>query len=43
MLLTMRPAIMGPFTLPRSLQAVGWAATAAMAATVVALVWSWFA
>jgi len=29
--------------LPRSLQAVGWAATVAMAATVVALVWSWFA
>jgi NRAMP (natural resistance-associated macrophage protein)-like metal ion transporter len=43
MLMTMRPAIMGRFTLPRSLQAVGWAATVAMAATVVALVWSWFA
>ena len=42
MLLTMRPAIMGRFTLPRSLQTVGWVATVAMAATVVALVWSWF-
>jgi NRAMP (natural resistance-associated macrophage protein)-like metal ion transporter len=41
MLLTMRPAIMGRFTLPPLLQWVGWMATAAMAATVVALVWSW--
>jgi len=41
MLLTMRPAIMGRFTLPRPLLMVGWLATAAMAATVVALVWSW--
>ena len=41
MLLTMRPAIMGRFTLPRLLQVVGWVATVAMAATVVALVWSW--
>lgn len=42
MFMTMRPAIMGRFTLPRLLLVVGWLATAAMAATVVALVWSWF-
>ena len=41
--LTMRPAIMGHFTLPRALQAMGWLATAVMAATVIALVWSWIA
>ena len=39
--LTMRPAIMGGFTLPRTLLVMGWVATAAMAATVIALVWSW--
>jgi len=38
--LTMRPAIMARFTLPRPLQIMGWIATAAMAATVVALLWS---
>jgi NRAMP (natural resistance-associated macrophage protein)-like metal ion transporter len=41
MFLTMRPAIMGRFTLPRPLQAVGWVATAAMAATVAAMFASW--
>jgi Mn2+/Fe2+ NRAMP family transporter len=41
MLLTMRPAVMDRFTLPRLLQWVGWVATAGMAATVVALVWTW--
>ena len=39
--LTMRPAIMERFTLPRTLLVIGWLATAAMAATVIALVWSW--
>ncbi len=38
---TMRPAIMGSFTLPRLLLVMGWLATAAMVATVVALAWSW--
>jgi NRAMP (natural resistance-associated macrophage protein)-like metal ion transporter len=38
--MTMRPAVMGGFTLPRPLQAMGWLATAAMAATVAALGWS---
>jgi NRAMP (natural resistance-associated macrophage protein)-like metal ion transporter len=41
MCLTMRPAIMARFTLPRSLQVMGWLATAAMAVTVVAMVASW--
>ena len=41
MLLTMRRSIMAGFTLPRSLQIMGWIATAAMAATVVALITSW--
>jgi Mn2+/Fe2+ NRAMP family transporter len=41
MRLTMRPAIMASFTLPRPLQVMGWVATAAMAATVVAMVASW--
>jgi NRAMP (natural resistance-associated macrophage protein)-like metal ion transporter len=41
MRLTRRPAIMASFTLPRSLQAMGWLATAAMAATVVAMIGSW--
>ncbi len=42
MRLTRRPAIMASFTLPRSLQVMGWLATVAMAATVVAMVGSWF-
>jgi Mn2+/Fe2+ NRAMP family transporter len=41
MLLTMRRSIMAGFTLPLSLQIMGWIATAAMAATVVAMVASW--
>jgi NRAMP (natural resistance-associated macrophage protein)-like metal ion transporter len=41
MRLTMRPAIMARFTLPRSLQTMGWLATFAMAATVVAMVGLW--
>jgi NRAMP (natural resistance-associated macrophage protein)-like metal ion transporter len=41
MLLTMRRSIMAGFTLPLSLQIMGWLATATMAATVVAMGWSW--
>ena len=41
--MTMRPAIMGRFTLPRPLQVMGWLATAAMVTTVAALAWSWMA
>ena len=37
MILTMRRDIMGAFTLPRPLQAVGWLATIVMAATIVAM------
>ena len=37
MLMTMRPAIMGDFTLPRPLWAIGWLSTGAMAATVLAM------
>ncbi len=38
--MTMRPAIMGSFTLPWKLRVTGWLATAAMAATVLAMGWS---
>ncbi len=41
MRLTMRRDIMGDFTLPRLLRAIGWLATLAMALTVVALVVTW--
>jgi len=41
MRLTMLPAIMDRFTLPRSLQMMGWLATGAMAVTVIAMVVSW--
>jgi NRAMP (natural resistance-associated macrophage protein)-like metal ion transporter len=41
MLLAMRRSIMAGFTLPLSLQILGWLATATMAATVVAMIWSW--
>jgi Mn2+/Fe2+ NRAMP family transporter len=41
MLLTMRPSIMAEFTLPLALQILGWLATATMAMTVAAMVWSW--
>ncbi|HXP97489.1 MAG TPA: divalent metal cation transporter [Telmatospirillum sp.] len=43
MSLSMRPKIMASFTLPRSLQAVGWIATAVMAITVIAMVVTWLA
>jgi NRAMP (natural resistance-associated macrophage protein)-like metal ion transporter len=38
MIMTMRKDIMGAFTLPRALQAIGWLATAVMAMTIVAMV-----
>jgi Mn2+/Fe2+ NRAMP family transporter len=38
MLLTMRRDIMGRFTLPRPLQAIGWLATIVMGAATVALI-----
>jgi Mn2+/Fe2+ NRAMP family transporter len=41
MLLTMRRSIMAEFTLTLPLQIMGWLATATMAATVLAMVWSW--
>jgi Mn2+/Fe2+ NRAMP family transporter len=41
MLMTMRRSIMERFTLPLALQIMGWAATATMATTVVAMIWSW--
>jgi NRAMP (natural resistance-associated macrophage protein)-like metal ion transporter len=43
MLLAVRPSVMGKFTLPRSLQILGWIATAAMAASAAAMIVSWFA
>jgi NRAMP (natural resistance-associated macrophage protein)-like metal ion transporter len=42
MYLTMRRSIMARFTLPLPLQIIGWIATATMAATVVAMIASWF-
>ncbi len=41
MSLSMRKSIMGAFTLPLALRAVGWLATAAMAGTVIAMIVSW--
>jgi hypothetical protein len=41
MLMTMKPAVMGRFTLPWPLAAVGWAATSVMAVTVLAMLWTW--
>ena len=40
--LSMRPGIMAGFTLPLPLRIVGWLATIAMAATVVAMAATWF-
>jgi len=37
MMLAVKPAVMGPFTLSRRLQALGWIATLVMAAAVVAM------
>ena len=41
MLMAAREDVMGKFTLPRALVALGWLATAAMAATVAAMFVSW--
>jgi Mn2+/Fe2+ NRAMP family transporter len=38
MFMTTRKDIMGAFTLPRALQAMGWLSTAVMAMTIVAMV-----
>jgi Mn2+/Fe2+ NRAMP family transporter len=38
MIFSMRKDIMGDFTLPPLLQAIGWLATAVMAMTIVAMV-----
>jgi hypothetical protein len=43
MCLTMRRSIMAGFTLPLGLRIMGWLATATIAVTVVAMVWSWVA
>ncbi|MBV9859195.1 MAG: divalent metal cation transporter [Alphaproteobacteria bacterium] len=41
MLMTARPQIMGPFTLPRPLWVMGWLSTAAMAFTVAMMFATW--
>jgi NRAMP (natural resistance-associated macrophage protein)-like metal ion transporter len=41
--LSMRPAIMAAYTLPRPLQALGWVATIVMAITVAAMIATWLA
>jgi NRAMP (natural resistance-associated macrophage protein)-like metal ion transporter len=41
MFMTMRRTVMAGFTLPPALQIMGWVATATMATTVVAMIWSW--
>jgi NRAMP (natural resistance-associated macrophage protein)-like metal ion transporter len=41
MLMTMRPQVMGRFTLPRWLWAIGWLSTAAMAVAVVMMFVNW--
>ncbi len=41
MLMARRPAVMGRFTLPLLLSLVGWLATAVMAVTVLAMLWTW--
>jgi Mn2+/Fe2+ NRAMP family transporter len=41
MIMTMRPKIMGEFTLPRPLWAVGWLSTAVMAVTVAGMIVTW--
>ena len=42
MVLAARPVVMGRFTLGRRLRAMGWLATAVMAAAAAGMVWSWF-
>jgi hypothetical protein len=39
--MTMRPAVMGQFTLPRPLRAVGWASTVVMALAVAVMFATW--
>ena len=41
MLMTMRPEVMGAFTLPRPLWAMGWLSTAAMAIAVAVMFATW--
>ena len=41
MIMAMEPKIMGRFTLPRLLWAMGWLSTAVMAATVAIMFWTW--
>ncbi len=41
MLMTMRPEVMGPFTLPRSLWVLGWLSTATMALSVIIMFVTW--
>jgi NRAMP (natural resistance-associated macrophage protein)-like metal ion transporter len=41
MIMTVQPKVMGEFTLPRPLWAVGWLSTAVMAVTVVAMFATW--
>jgi NRAMP (natural resistance-associated macrophage protein)-like metal ion transporter len=41
MIMTMQPKVMGDFTLPRPLWAMGWLSTAVMAVTVVAMFATW--
>jgi Mn2+/Fe2+ NRAMP family transporter len=41
MIMTMQPNVMGPFTLPRWLWAVGWVSTAAMAFAVAIMFATW--
>ena len=41
MIMTMQPKIMGQFTLPRPLWAIGWLSTAAMAVAVVIMLATW--
>src|SRR6185437_6722031 len=41
MVMTMQRKVMGQFTLPRPLWALGWVSTAAMAVAVVAMVATW--
>ena len=41
MLMTMRPKVMGAFTLPRPLWAMGWLSTAVMAVSVTIMFVTW--
>ncbi|MGA2409464.1 MAG: divalent metal cation transporter, partial [Candidatus Binataceae bacterium] len=41
MIMTMRPDVMGPFTLPRPLWVMGWLSTSAMAVTVAIMFLTW--